>query len=75
MKATFLDVLNGWPSDAQLAEDLGVSRSVVHKWRHKMGYIPSKHWKTLIRIGKRRGVDWLNPGLLTEMASKQERAL
>lgn len=40
---TFLEVLDLWPRDKLLAEDIGLTPNQVYIWRRRGG-IPDRHW-------------------------------
>ena len=59
------DIIDIWPSMAELGRDLDLPYSTVAAWRQR-GSIPAQHWLALIRAGRRRGHATLTSDLLTE---------
>lgn len=52
-KISHADVINWWPSAAELARQLGVEPQTVQKWRIRRN-IPASHWPALIKLAKQR---------------------
>lgn len=46
--------LNQWPTRAELAIEIGVSKDTVHKWAQR-GSIPSEHHLAVFNAATRRG--------------------
>jgi len=51
---TLGDLFDCWDSDAKLANDTGLPRERVKKWRQR-GQIPNKHWPRVLDALKRKG--------------------
>ena len=59
----FRDVINAWPSTAELAEDIDEKVATVFKWRER-DRIPSGKWVVLLAAAKKRHIK-LDEKLLT----------
>ena len=65
-KISHVDVIDWWPSAAELARQLGVKPQTVQKWRVRRN-IPASYWPALIRVAKARKIR-LSPDQLMGMA-------
>lgn len=50
----FRDVIDAWPSPAELAGDIGEKLYNVQKWRVRDS-IPAKNWDAIVSAAKKRG--------------------
>jgi hypothetical protein len=55
------DLIRGLGGPKAVAEACGVTISAVGSWQ-VTGSIPARHWITLWRLAKARGLDWRPPG-------------
>lgn len=46
-------ILQHWPTTVLLADELGLTVSVVQKWKDR-NHIPSKQWKNIIALWDKR---------------------
>ena len=53
---SFIDIIDAWKSRQDLAEDIGVKRTLVNVWRHR-GSIPPPYWLKVAQAAQRRGID------------------
>ncbi len=65
---SFQEVLDKWPSMADLADDLGEKIHTVRKW-HSRNRIPSSKWTSLIEAGKKRHIK-ITPRMLTDFSAR-----
>lgn len=49
------DVIDWWPSAAQLAREIGLDPQTVQKWRVR-ARIPADYWPAVIKAGKARKI-------------------
>jgi len=49
----FREIVNLWPSMADLSADLGERYETVRKWRGR-NRIPSEYWTRIVRAAKKR---------------------
>jgi hypothetical protein len=66
------DIFGLWPSDAEVARDIGVSYPTVSSWKQR-GSIPAAYWRRVIRAAARRGYSKVTAELLVEVHA-QDRA-
>ena len=67
------DVFAAWPSDADLARDIGLSYSTVSAWKQR-GSIPVAYWLPIIRAARKRKHPEITADLLVELHARgQER--
>jgi len=60
------DVFTAWPSDADLARDIGLSYSTVSAWKQR-GSIPVAYWLPVIRAARKRRHPEITANLLLEL--------
>lgn len=65
---SFADVIAAWPSQIDLAEDVGVNPKLVAVWKFRNA-VPSAYWDRLITGAGRRGIR----GVTLELLSGFER--
>ncbi|MBS7540488.1 hypothetical protein [Ancylobacter lacus] len=49
------DILDLWPTDADLGRDIGVSYPAVAAWKRR-GSIPPAYWRDIVAAARRRGL-------------------
>ena len=52
---TFKEIINLWPSQAELARDLGALPETVGKW-HQRNRVPGWRWLPMVEAAKRRKI-------------------
>jgi hypothetical protein len=52
---SFSDIVNLWPSAAELARDIGIGTVRARAWRNRNG-IPAEMWPAVITAAKARGL-------------------
>jgi hypothetical protein len=60
-----------WPSDAELARDLGVPYPTVAAWKQR-GSIPASYWRRLLRAAKARRLTQVTADLLTDLHARKD---
>lgn len=55
MARTVAQVIDKWPSQADLANDLGEKPNTVSKWRQR-GRIPPEQWLPMVESARRRRI-------------------
>lgn len=67
------EIFAAWPSDADLARDIGVSYPTVSAWKQR-GSIPAAYWRDIIRAARRRGHPEITADLLVELHAREPQA-
>jgi hypothetical protein len=62
-----------WPSDADLARDIGVPYSTVSAWKQRQS-IPAAYWQDLVRAAKARGIKGVTADVLTQLHARPPAA-
>lgn len=65
-------IIDKWPSQAELANDLGEKPNTVSKWRQR-GRIPPEQWLPMVAAAKRRGIS-LDVNTLAKLAHVSSRS-
>lgn len=65
------DLCGLWPSDAELARDLGVPYPTVAAWKLR-GSIPAPYWRRLVRAAKARRLTQVTADLLAELHARKD---
>lgn len=65
------DVINLWPTQADLARDLGIDGSIVRMWT-KAGKIPPKRYDEVTAAAKRRGFPGVTYAFLSSTRPKKD---
>jgi hypothetical protein len=60
-----------WPSDAELARDLGVPYPTVAAWKQR-GSIPASYWRQLLRAATARRLTQVTADLLTDLHARKD---
>ena len=69
----FADITWMWPSDLELAKDLGVSPITVRSMRYRNA-IDAAHWAKLVRGAKERGIPYVTFQRLAELEEQRQKA-
>jgi hypothetical protein len=64
------ELCNVWPSDADLARDLGVPYPTVAAWKQR-GSIPASYWRRLLRAAKARRLTQVTADLLIDLHARK----
>jgi hypothetical protein len=64
------DIFSIWPTDADLARDIGMSYATVSAWKQR-GSIPAAYWRDLIRAARRRGHPEITADLLVDLHARE----
>jgi hypothetical protein len=64
------DIFASWPSDAELARDLGVPYPTISAWKQR-GSIPSPYWWHITRAAKARGLSEITADLLARLHARK----
>jgi len=67
------DIFAAWPSDADLARDIGLSYPTVASWKQR-GSIPVAYWRPLIQAARKRRHPEITADLLLELHARESRA-
>jgi len=59
-----------WPSDAELARDLGVPYPTVAAWKQR-GSIPAAYWRQLVRAARARQLTQVTADLLVNLHARK----
>ena len=65
------ELCNLWPSDAELARDLGVPYPTVAAWKQR-GSIPAPYWRQLVRAAKVRHLSQVTADLLADLHARKD---
>lgn len=66
------DIFALWPSDADVARDIGMSYPTVSSWKQR-GSIPVAYWRPLIRAARRRGHAEVTEALLVDVHARDAK--
>jgi hypothetical protein len=66
------DVFAAWPSDADLARDIGLSYPTVASWKQR-GSIPVTYWRPIIQAAHKRRHPEITADLLLELHVRGSR--
>jgi len=66
--STFTDIIDRWPDQSALADDLELNYDQVRKWRYRNS-IPPEFWSEMLVVAKRRRIP-LKSGELIEAAAR-----
>lgn len=65
-----VEIFSLWPSDAELARDLGVPYPTISAWKQR-GSIPSPYWWHITRAAKARGLSGVTTDLLARLHARK----
>lgn len=66
------DIFAAWPSDADLARDIGLSYPTVASWKQR-GSIPVTYWRPIINAARRRRHPEITADLLLELHARASK--
>jgi hypothetical protein len=69
---SFSDITWLWPSDNELAMDLGVSPITIRSMRFRDA-IDAGHWAKLVRCAKARGIPYVTFQRLAELEEQRQK--
>jgi hypothetical protein len=64
------DIFALWPSDAELARDLGVPYPTISAWKQR-GSIPAAYWWHITRAARGRGLGEITADLLARLHARK----
>lgn len=67
---TVADIYTAWPSDAELARDLGVPYPTISAWKQR-GSIPAAYWWHITRAARNRGHAEITTDLLARLHARK----
>lgn len=67
------DIFSAWPSDADLARDIGLSYPTVASWKQR-GSIPVAYWRPIIRAAHKRQHPEITADLLLELHAGERQS-
>lgn len=67
--SSFVEVINRWPSMAELARDIESRQGVVNQWRNRNS-IPAHAFPSIAAAATRRGYEGISVELFAEIAAK-----
>jgi hypothetical protein len=67
------DIFAVWPSDADLARDIGVPYPTVAAWKQR-GSVPVAYWRALLRAARKRGFRQITANLLVDLHAASDDA-
>jgi hypothetical protein len=67
---TVAEIFTAWPTDADLARDIGVRYPTISAWKQR-GSIPPAYWRDIIRAARQRGHPELTADLLAELHARK----
>jgi hypothetical protein len=66
--ASFRDLIARWPTTRSFARDAGCSPMLVRQWRHR-DFVPAHYWPRIVEGAGRRGIGFIDAGLLAQLAA------
>lgn len=66
------DIFALWPSDADVARDIGISYPTVSAWKQR-GSIPVAYWKPFIQAARKRGYSEVTAALLVDVHARDAK--
>jgi hypothetical protein len=67
------DIFAAWPSDADLARDIGLSYPTVASWKQR-GSIPVAYWRPIIQAAGKRRHPEITADLLLELHAREPKS-